>query len=187
MINNAVASILIVFGLALFSGCASMHIWSDHERSAESKMAAIEKNTGDGLITGALTPDQVQIFLTTLKEIRPDYEELRNKVIYQERWNSLHVRLDVLGNEINRTVEPTTRIETPMNMDRIPTLQRDIDDGRISGGLPVREEQEFQARLDSIRRDYLMMSEGGRPISCEERVDVSLRLDSLAREMKKYR
>lgn len=104
-----------------------------------------------------------------------------------EDLNGLHARLDVQGNAITRTTVPTTKIETPMNMDRIPTLQRDIEEGRISGGLPVREEQEFQARLDSIQRDYLMMTEGGRSISCEERVDVSLRLNSLAREMERYR
>ena len=132
MKKNAFATVLMVFALALISGCASMHIWPDHEKSAESKMAVIEENVGAGLKTGALTPDQVQ------------------------------------------------------NMDRIPTLQRDIDDGRISGSLPVREEQEFQARLHSIRRDYLMMTDGGKPISCQERVDVSLRLNSLAREMERY-
>ena len=104
-----------------------------------------------------------------------------------EDLNGLQARLDVQGNAINRTTIPTTKIKTPMNMDRIPTLQRDIEEGRISGGLPVREEQEFQARLDSIQRDYLMMTEGGRSISCEERVDVSLRLNSLAREMERYR
>ena len=107
MKKNAFATVLMVFALAFFSGCAA----PDYERSAESKM----------------------------------------------------------------------------NMDRIPSLQRDLDDGRISGSLPVREEQEFQARLHSIRRDYSMMTEGGKPISCQERVNVSLRLDSLTREMEKYR
>jgi hypothetical protein len=187
MKKNTFATLLMVFALALFSGCASMHTWPDAERSAESKMTAIEGNVGEGLKTGALSPDQVQMFLTTLKDIRRDYEELRDKVVYQEKWNSIHDRLDMLGDEISRAVVRTTRIETPVNMERIPALQRAIDEGRISGRLPVREEQEFQARLDSIRRDYLLMTEGGRPISSTERVDISHRLDSLAREIARYR
>ena len=187
MKKNAFATVLIVLGLAFFSGCSSMYIWADYEQGAENKMLGIEENIADGLKTGALSADRAEMFLTTLKETQTDYEELRNKVVYQEKWNSLHDQLDALRVEINNTVAQTTKTETPMNMDRIPSLQRDIEDGRISGDLPVREEQEFQARLYSIRRDYLSMAMADRPISCQERVNVSLRLDSLVREMERYR
>ena len=50
-----------------------------------------------------------------------------------------------------------------------------------------REEQEFQARLDSIRREYLRMTDDGRYSTYEERTDISRRLDLLEAEMSKYR
>jgi len=74
-------TVLMVFGLALFSGCASMQRWPDSERSAENKMVVIQEKIGDGLKTGALTPDQSQMFLTTLKGIQTDYTELRDKSV----------------------------------------------------------------------------------------------------------
>lgn len=186
--KTAFSAILIIIGLVLFSGCASMHVWPDQERSAESKMVIIEGNIGDGLKTGAIPPDQAQMFLTTLKGIRVDYTELRNKVVYQEEWDNLHHRLSMLGEEINRAQNRPVRIETPIHMDRISILQRNIDDGRVSGRLPIREGREFQARLDSIRRDSEQMTEGGRPpVGHVVRADVSHRLDSLARDLERFR
>jgi hypothetical protein len=180
-------SMLVVFGLALFSGCASMQTWPDYERSAENKMVVIQEKIGDGLKTGALTPDQSQMFLTTLKGIRTDYTELRDRRVYRNEWESLLGRLDVLGEEINRALARTTRIEEPRNGDRIVALQRRIDDGRISGRLPLTEGREFQSRLDSIRRDYLRMTEGGRYTTYEERADISRRLDSLETDLNRFR
>lgn len=179
-------SVSMFFGLALFSGCATMHTWPDYERSAENKMVVIQEKIGDGLKTGALTPDQSQMYLKTLKIIRTDYTELRDKSVSQEKWNNLHKRLDVLGDEVNQALARTTRIEEPRSGDRIGTLQRRIDDERISGRLPLTEEREFQTRLDSIRRDYLQMTEGGRYATNEERVDISHRLDSLETDLNKY-
>src|ERR1700690_278770 len=132
-------SVLMVLGLALFSGCASVQTWPDYERNAENKMVVIQEKIGDGLKTGALTPDQSQMFLTTLKGIRTDYMALRDKKVHQEEWNALQGRLDVLGDEVNRAASRTARIEEPRNGDRIYTLQRRIDDGRISGRLPQTE------------------------------------------------
>ena len=180
-------SVLVVFGLPLFSGCASVQTWPDYERNAESKMVVIQENIGDGLKTGALTPDQSQMFLTTLKGIRTDYTELRDKRVYRDEWDSLHGRLDTLGDEINRELARTTRIEEPRNGDRIVALQRRIDDGRINGRLPLTEGREFQARLDSIRREYLRMTEEGRYTTYEERTDISRRLDSLETDLNRYR
>ncbi len=49
-------AVLMVFGLALFSGCATIQTWPDYERNAENKMVVIQEKIGDGLKTGALTP-----------------------------------------------------------------------------------------------------------------------------------
>jgi len=180
-------AVLLVFGLALFSGCATTQTWPDYERNAENKMVVIQEKIGDGLKTGALTPDQSQMFLTRLKAIRTDYEVLREKRVYRDEWESLLGRLDALGNEINAAMSRTTRIEEPRNGDRIVALQRRIDDGRISRRLPLTEERDYQSRLDSIRRDYLRMTEGGRYSTNEERTDISRRLDSLEMDMNRYR
>src|SRR5208283_1148699 len=151
-------SVLMVCGLALLSGCAGMQTWPDSERNAENKMVVIQEKIGDGLKTGALSPDQSQMYLTTLKGIRTDYAALREKSVYQSEWNSLLGRLDALGDEINRALGRTTRIEEPRNGDRIVTLQRRIDDGRINGRLPMTEGRDYQSRLDSIRNEYLRMT-----------------------------
>ena len=188
MNRYAFFAVLMVFGLALFSGCATMQTWPDYERNAENKMVVIQEKIGDGLKTGALTPDQSQMFLTTLKGIRTDYTELRDKRVYRNEWESLLGRLDALGDEINRALaRSTTRIEEPRNGDRIVSLQRRIDDGRISGRLPLTEGRELQSRLDSIRSDYLRMTEGGRYTTHEERTDISRRLDSLETDLNRFR
>ena len=181
-------TVLMVFGLALFSGCATMpQTWPDNQRSAESKMVVIQEKIGDGLKTGALTTDQSQMFLTTLKGIRTDYEALRDRSVQREEWNSLLGRLDALGDEINRALARPARIEEPRNGDRIVALQRRIDDGRINRRLPLTEEREYQSRIDSIRRDYLRMTEGGRSTTYEERSDISRRLDSLETDLNRFR
>jgi hypothetical protein len=180
-------AVLMVSGLGLFSGCATMQTWPDSQRSAESKMVVIQEDIGDGLKTGALTPDQSQMFLTTLKGIRTDYMALRDKEVHQEDWNAVQGRLDVLGDEVNRAVSRTARIEEPRNGERIYTLQRRIDDGRISGRLPQTEGRQFQARLDSIRGDYMRMTDEGRYATHEERADVSRRLDSLETDLNRFR
>jgi hypothetical protein len=187
MKNIILLSMLVVFGLALFSGCASVQTWPDYERSAENKMVVIQEKIGDGLKTGALTPDQSQMFLTTLKGIRTDYAALRDKRVYRNEWDSLLGRLDALGEEINRALARTTRIEEPRNGDRIVALQRRIDDGRINRRWPLTEEREFQSRIDSIRSDYLRMTEGGRYSTHEERADISRRLDLLEMDLNRFR
>ncbi|MGA3086085.1 MAG: hypothetical protein ABSE95_15035 [Thermodesulfobacteriota bacterium] len=179
-------TVLMACGLALFLGCASVQTWPDSERSAENKMVVIQEKIGDGLKTGALTPDQSQMFLTTLKGIRTDYTELRDKMVYRDDWDRLLGRLDALGDEINRALARTTRTEEPRNGDRIVTLQRRIDDGRVNGRLPSTEGREFQSRLDSIRREYLRMTEGGRYSTQEERRDISRRLDSLETDLNRF-
>ncbi|MHB8910334.1 MAG: hypothetical protein ACYDAA_15785 [Syntrophales bacterium] len=180
-------TVLMVFGVALFSGCATMQTWPDNQRSAENKMIVIQEKIGDGLKTGALTTDQSQMFLTTLKGIRTDYERLRDRVVLQEEWNSLHGRLDALGDEVNRAQARPARIEESRNGDRIIALQKRIDDGRINRRLPLTEERDYQSRLDSIRSDYLRMTEGGRSATNEGSADISRRLDSLESDLNRHR
>jgi hypothetical protein len=187
MKNFALLTLLMVFGLGLFSGCATTQTWPDYERNAENKMVVIQEKIGDGLKTGALSPDQSQMFLTTLKGIRTDYAALREKRVYRNEWESLLGRLDALGDEINRALARTTRIEEPRNGDRIVALQRRIDDGRINRRWPLTEGRDYQSRLDSIRSDYLRMTEGGRSTTYEERADISRRLDSLETDLNRYR
>ena len=105
MKNAILLTVLMVFGLALFSGCATMpRTWPDYERSAENKMVLIQEKIGDGLKTGALSPDQSQMFLTTLKDIRTDYTALIDKEVVQAAWDRLFGRLDVLGEKIKRVL-----------------------------------------------------------------------------------
>ena len=153
-------------------------------------MVVIQEKIGDGLKTGTLTPDQTQMFLTTLKGIRTDYTALRDRAVYRDEWDMLHGRLDVLDQEINRALIRPARVEgmeMPRNGDRIVALQRSIDDGRVNRRLSLQEEQEFQARLDSIRREYFRMTEEGRYSTYEERTDISRRLDLLETDMNRYR
>ncbi len=180
-------TMVLVLGLALFSGCATTQTWPDYERNAENKMVVIQEKIGDGLKTGALSPDQSQMFLTRLKVIRTDYTALRERRVYREEWESLLGRLDALGDEINRALSRTTRIEEPRNGDRIVALQSRIDDGRVNRRWTLTEERDFQSRLDSIRREYLRMTEGGRYSTNEERADISRQLDSLERDLNRYR
>jgi hypothetical protein len=90
------------------------------------------------------------------------------------------VNVDLGGEGVNVNVEPR-------NGERIYTLQRRIDDGRISGRLPQTEGREFQGRLDSIRGDYMRMTDEGRYATHEERADVSRRLDSLETDLNRFR
>lgn len=181
------STILMTFGLVILSGCATMQRWPDQERSAENKMVVIQENIGDGLKTGAISPDQAQVFLTTLKGIRADYEVLREKPVYRKEWDRLHGRLDVLGADVRKAEARTTRMEEPRNGDRIVVLQSKIDDGRINRRWASTDEREFQSRLDSIRRDYLRMTDGGRSSTYEERADISRKLDSLETDINRYR
>jgi len=191
--KTAISTTALMFLMfTLLSGCATApQTWPDYERNAENKMVVIQEKIGDGLKTGSLTPDQSQMYLTTLKGIRTDYTNLRDKRVYRDEWDRLNTRLDALGEDINRGyargyAQPA-RMEEPRNGDRIVALQRRIDDGRISRRLPPTEEREFQSRLDSIRREYMRMTEGARSTTVEERSDISRRLDSLETELNRFR
>ena len=182
------SAIFAISGLAVLSGCVTKpQSWPDNERNAENQMVVIQKKIGEGLQTGTLSPDESQVFLTTLKGIRTDYANLMDKKVYRDEWDRIFVRLDSLEEDVDRAITHPARIEGPENGNRILTLQGRIDDGRVSRRLPAREEREFQSRLDSIRREHLRMTEDGRNPSHEESRDISQRLDLLERDLDRFR
>jgi hypothetical protein len=181
--NVGYLTAVMVFGLILITGCASIQIWPDYQRTAENKMFVIQEKIGEGLKTGALSLDQSQSFLTKLKLIRKDYAALKDRSVYRDEWDSLIGRIDALGEEIDGALVRMTGIQEPSNGDRIVVLQRTIDDGRMNGRLPLAEGRDFQARLDAIRSDNSRMTEGSRPPTHEETTGISRRLDALGDEI----
>jgi hypothetical protein len=177
--------------LVMFSGCASLHSWPNYERSAESKMVVIQENIGDGLKSNALSPDQSQMFLKSLKVVRTDYVELRDKKVDRDKWEALNKRLDVLSEEMDKVFAQTAKIEgpktEPRNGERIGALQRTIDDGTYTRRFPATDAREFQALLDSIRQEYLRMVEGNTPITLADRDAITRRLDALATDVNRTR
>ncbi len=81
-------------------------------------MVVIQEKIGDGLKTGALTPDRPQMFLTTLKGIRTDYTQLRDKKVYRGEWDKLNVRRDMLGKQIDAASARPARLESDLNRHR---------------------------------------------------------------------
>ena len=128
-------TVLMVFGLALFSGCATMpQTWPDYERSAENKMVVIQEKIGDGLKTGALSPDQSQMFLTTLKGIRTDYTPLRDKDVSRDEW-------DRFMEDLMRLMERST--------ERLPGLQELKNQGMRTGLSPFKGELMMEEPADA--------------------------------------
>ena len=188
MKNFVLLAVLGIFGLVLLAGCATMpQTWPNNERNAENQMVMIQEKIGEGLQNNTISIDESQVFLTTLKGIRTDYANLRNKRVYRDQWDRFFVRLDRLEEDIDRALIKPVQMDEPRNAERIITIQRRIDDGRLSRRLPSREELEFQSRLDSIRREYLRMTEDGTYPSNEESMDISQRLDLLERDLDRFR
>ena len=186
MNKNNFLTVVLAFGLLVFSGCASVQTQPDYERSSESQMVVIQEKIGEGLKTGTLTPDQTQMYLTTLKLIRTDYTELRKQKLSRKKWNSLQERLGALGEEIDKALARTVKTEEPGRGERIAALQKRINDGRKSGLLPSNAGRDFQTRMDSIRSDYMRMTEGGKLAVPEEMADISRRLDALEEELSRF-
>ena len=123
MKNAALLTILIGFVFALFSGCATMpQTWPDYERSAENKLVVIQEKIGDGLKTGALTPDQSQMFLTTLKGIRTDYTALRDKEVSRDEWDRIREYLRMTEGGRSTTSEERADISR-----RLGSLEADLN------------------------------------------------------------
>jgi len=196
--------------IALFSGCASMQTRTVYDRSTETKMIVIQEKVEDGLKTGVLTPDQSRMYLDTLKDIRTDYAMIKDKSVSRDERNRLQVRLDVLGDVINKALASPVKagesadsfwervgrdlgvlpkageIKEPSLGDRVLYLQKKIDDGRSSGIYSLSQADEFQARLDTIRSNYLLATEGGRSATIEEKEVFSRLLDSLESDLRLF-
>ena len=172
--------------IVILAQCATMpQRWPAYERKAEDKMMALQAKIGDGLKTGVLTPNQAQIFLARLEDIRRDYNVLRDRASSREEWERLLMRLDTLSDEVNRALAYPPRIDESRIDDRIITLQRRIDEGRVSGRLPRPEGREFQVRLDAIRSDFLRMV-ADRVFTPRESEEISRRLDLLERDLDRF-
>ncbi len=178
---------LIPIGLLVLAQCASMQRWPTYERTAEDRMTLIQQKIGQGLKTGALTPEKGQYFLARLEDIRRDYVELKERYAYRDEWESLLGRLDVLEGEINSSLAYPETLERTAIGDRLIAVQRRIDDYRIMRRLSETEAREFQVRLDAIRSDYLRMTEAGRFMRHEDREEISRRLDLLETDLDRYR
>jgi hypothetical protein len=177
---------LFLLMVVILAQCATMpQRWPAYERRAEDKMMALQARIGDGLKTGVLTPNQAQIFLARLEEIRRDYNLLRERVSTREEWERLLMRLDTLENEVNRSLTYPPRIDETRIEDRIIALQRRIDEARISGRLPRPEGREFQVRLDAIRSDFLRMVRD-RVFTPRESEEILHRLDLLERDLDRF-
>lgn len=177
---------LIPIGLIILAQCASIQTWPDYERRAGDRLLLLQEKIGDGLKTDALTPNQAQILLKKLEDIRVDYLQLRDKRVYRDEWENLLARIDVFEGEINASLGRSVRIEGMRFEDRFSTCQRRIDDARISRRLSEGEAREFQARLDAIRSDYLRMTERGRFYRDEDRAEISRRLDLIEVDISRY-
>lgn len=182
-----ILAMLVLFGAVFSAGCAYLQTGTeDQKKNAEVKMVAIQEKIGGGLQSGALTPDQSQQFLTTLKSIRTDHTGLSDQRATVEEWNRLNGRLDVLGDEINRALAPVARFEDPRIETRIVALQRAIDEGKRAGRFPLSDGQEFQDRLNLIRNDYFRMMQEGKFGNQAEKENIYKRLDLLESNFNKY-
>ncbi len=177
---------LILVMLVILPQCATMpQRWPAYERKAEDKMMSIQARIGDELKRDVLTPNQAQIFLSRLEEIRRDYNVLRDRASTREEWERLLMRLDTLENEVSRAPTYPPRIDETRIEDRIIGLQRRIDEGRSSGRLPRPEGREFQVRLDAIRSDFLRMV-ADRSLTPERGEEISRRLDLLETDLNRF-
>jgi hypothetical protein len=177
---------LIPLALVILAQCATVQTWPDYDRRAGDRLIALQEKIGDGLKRDSLTPNQAQILLKKLENIRVDYLQLRDKRVYRDAWESLLGRIDVLESEINAALGRPVRIEGIRLEDRFTACQRRIDDGRISRRLSEGEAREFQARLDAVRGDYLRMTEGGRFFRDDDRAEISRRLDLIEIDISRY-
>lgn len=178
---------LLTLGLVLSLGCTTMQTWPGYQRSAENEMVVIQESIGGGLEAGTLTPDQTQGFLARLKDIRSDYEALTNKRVYRGEWDNLHGKLNALSGDVRAAKTRPPQFEASANSERIIAIQGKIDDGRNNRRWSSIDEREFQSRLDSIRQDYLRMTEGGRSATYQERDDLARRLNVLDADLSRSR
>ena len=170
-----VASVMLV----VLIQCVSVpKRWPTYERRADDRMVVIQQRIGKGLEVGELTPNEGQILLARLENIRKDYTVLRERSSTQEEWESLLARVDDLEREVNRQLAYPSRVDEIRIEDRMIILQRKIDEGRMTGRFTRMQAREFQARLDAIRGEFFHLVKD-RPFTQEEKIEVARRLDLL--------
>jgi uncharacterized protein YlaN (UPF0358 family) len=156
--------------------------WPAYERRTEDRMFLLQQRIGNGLASGELTPNEAQNLLAKLENIRREYTVLRERRTTAEEWDPLLGRLDDLEREVNRVRAQPSRIDETRIEDRMIVLQRRLDEGMMAGRLTRVQGREFQVRLDAIRREFLQQIKD-RPLTQEEKGDISSRLDSLERDI----
>ena len=192
---------IVPIALVILAGCAAgPQRWPEYERTAESRLMVIQDRIGDGLKSGALTPNEAQTHLARLEELRGEYRLLRDRPTYQGDWDAFFRRIDQLEADVRRDLAYPPRVsppppppppvyppETDLRIeDRIISVQRGIDEARRTGRLTPTEARDYQARLDTIRADYTRMREG-RPITPGEQSDILRRLDLLESDLSRFR
>ena len=185
-----VTAVSMVFGIALFSGCATMSFqaWPEDAKNVESMIVALSHQVGEGMRTGAITNDQSQMFLRQLKELRKEAKELKSKKVLHAHWNDLHKRLDAVEEEINSTFAKSGKVdEDSRSAVRIVKLQQDINYAVKEERLTQTEADAFQSRLDAYREEYLKMTvDDGTPVTIDEKKVFSRKLDALTRDLNKF-
>ena len=148
--------------------------WPDYQSRAEDKMAAIQQKIGNATSRGEITPSRSHELLTQLDAEKRDYNDLRDRWSTREEWQALLGRLDALERNVDRSLGTTVRAGETGLEERILTLQKRIDQDRISGRLGEMQGRELQVRLDAIRSDFSRV-----PVSPAERDEVAQRLNLL--------
>ncbi len=159
--------------------------WPENERRTEDRMFLLQQSIGNGLGSGELTPNEARNFVTKLDNLRRDYTVLRERKTTQEEWIPLITKLDDLEGEVKRVRAYPSRIDETKLEDWMIVVQRKIDDGILIGKLPRVQGREFQLRLDDIRREFLQRIKD-RPITAEEKGEISRHLDLLESDINNY-
>lgn len=148
-------------------------------------MFLLQQTIGNGLGSGELTHNEAQTFLIKLDNLRRDYTVLRERKTTQKEWEPLIATLDVLEGEVKKVRAYPSRIDETRLEDWMIVLQRKIDDGMLIGRLPRVRGRDFQLRLDEVRREFLQRIKD-RPITSDEKGEISGRLDTLESDINNF-
>jgi len=159
--------------------CASIpKMWPANERRSEDRMFALQQKIGNGLALGEITPNEAQNLLAKLENLRKEYTVLRERRTLAGEWDPFLGRLNDIENEVSKVRAQPSRIDETKIEDRMIVFQRRINEGIMAGRLTRVQGRELQLRLDTIRRDFLQQIKD-RPLTLEERLGLSSRLDML--------
>jgi hypothetical protein len=190
MIKAIMTTALMVFGVVLISGCATLSIqkWPDDEKNVEAMIVTISQQVGEGLRTGAFTINQSQMFLRQLGGMRRESAELSSKNVMHAHWNDLHKRLDSVEEAVNNAFAQSGKVdEDSRSAVRVVKLQQDLDNAIKEERLSQAESTNFQSRLDEARKEYIKITvDDGTPITLDEKRRLSSKLDSITTDLNKF-